>query len=561
MGTNPVITEPVAAAIGPNHPLCRGDFPAIVFCGSVRELGDLPGEPTAHALHKYVLSDPRLNADDDFASSAGGSLRRWPQERIGPTDGVCFVFTDIENAHVETLQLQGAVEGEHFMVIATSKVSSSSDDLDERLGRFLDSVPDDGRIVILGYGQQGSTIAHRLTTRFSRLSNQIAVSDGNPDSQARATADGFAVIDASRALKEASAVIYSPLMRYDRLFSVFSEAEAQGLPVLDNARRSSGLSQFTRRGPLMLDAAAERVLAVQNQSVRLKPHGLSYNLHIIREDVRTLNGVKLTHLHGGYVHSLHGADEVIELGRQATNDQLASSTLVSSRHAYLSVRPRADLGFFAAREVCKRFWPRAMREVFPADHVIDLGSTAFERMLQGHLDAREVGSTMQTPAQRVTLGIAAAHYASNRPIIEIGSAFGGSAALVAAATAKGRPPIYSIDPETSTRDIMRFAFQREGQLDRLHQLIMTSDAAIGQLGHLHGKGGLVFIDGLHTHAGVEADFVNYAPLAAVGGALVFHDVCPAIHSVFRLVIERVLPDRRFEIKCLVDGLAVFERVA
>jgi hypothetical protein len=73
--------------------------------------------------------------------------------------------------------------------------------------------------------------------------------------------------------------------------------------------------------------------------------------------------------------------------------------------------------------------------------------------------------------------------------------------------------------------------------------------------------GIVFVDGLHTQAGVISDFELYAPMVPKGGALVFHDVVPALHGVFNAVMSRVLHDPRFEAKCLVEGLMIFERRA
>jgi predicted O-methyltransferase YrrM len=197
---------------------------------------------------------------------------------------------------------------------------------------------------------------------------------------------------------------------------------------------------------------------------------------------------------------------------------------------------------------------------------MDLGATSFERLLLNHLDHREMVSTMQSPTQRVTLGVVAAHHADDRPIIEIGSALGGSALHLAAATAVAGgcggagPMIFSIDPDAPTREIMRFALQREGYGDRVEQVVATSDEAIGRLQHLRDDCGLIFIDGLHTAEAVHRDFRNYAPLVALGGALAFHDVCPALHSVMQAVVEHVLPDTRFSAMCLVDGLLVLERV-
>ena len=55
------------------------------------------------------------------------------------------------------------------------------------------------------------------------------------------------------------------------------------------------------------------------------------------------------------------------------------------------------------------------------------------------------------------------------------------------------------------------------------------------------------------------DFRNYAPMVALGGGLVFHDVCPATHSVMQVIVKHVLADPRFEARCMVDGLLILER--
>src|SRR5438034_9415639 len=58
-----------ARSLNPRHPVCRGDFAAVVFSGRSADLGELPGEPTAHALYKFALIDPRLDRSEDFARS------------------------------------------------------------------------------------------------------------------------------------------------------------------------------------------------------------------------------------------------------------------------------------------------------------------------------------------------------------------------------------------------------------------------------------------------------------------------------------------------------------
>jgi hypothetical protein len=94
----------------------------------------------------------------------------------------------------------------------------------------------------------------------------------------------------------------------------------------------------------------------------------------------------------------------------------------------------------------------------------------------------------------------------------------------------------------------------------LQQHIATSDDAIACMSLMRESCGLVFIDGLHTADAVRRDFLNYAPMVAIGGAIAFHDVCPALHSVMQTVVTDAMTDRRFAAKCLVDGLLVLERV-
>jgi predicted O-methyltransferase YrrM len=100
----------------------------------------------------------------------------------------------------------------------------------------------------------------------------------------------------------------------------------------------------------------------------------------------------------------------------------------------------------------------------------------------------------------------------------------------------------------------------EGYVARLRQVVKTSDEAIDELTSLRGRAGLVFIDGLHTEAAVGADFANYAPLVRPGGCLAFHDVDARFGGIYRAVGERVVGDARFRPLCMVDTIAVFERV-
>jgi predicted O-methyltransferase YrrM len=555
------------ALIGHGHPICRGGYAAIVLCGRNDLLGEIAGEPTAHTRYKFVLPDPALRDDEDFARSGGSMLQRWPERDIRPIGGMCFVFTNAQHAAIERLLAAGAEPGEHFIVAAGLAEQHAPRDLEMRLADLVRSIPQDRPIVILGYGRQGRRIAACLRDRLAIPAERLRIHDRSAESRAAAQRDGLIVTDDDARIEGAAAVIASPLARYPAVRAQVQRARAAGVAVFDNAQSSGGLDHWQKRGRMLLDEAAARVFRIEDDACivcdepALRP---LLSASIIREDERVLGGVRLPQLQSGQAQTFAHA-RAGDLGPQWPGDGLAAQTFGGFRRGFVSLGDRADLGLFAARELCCDVWPEATRQVFPSRHVLDLGATAFERLLKGHLDAREIVSTMQTPVQRVTLGIAAAHYAAGggRPVIEIGSAFGGSALLMAAATAEQPypPAIRSIDPDAPTRDIMRFAFAREGYGDRLLQIVKTSDDAIAELKHLRDACGLVFIDGLHTRLAVERDFSNFAPLVANGGALLFHDVCPAIHSVMQAVIECVLPDKRFKAVCLVDGLLIVERVA
>lgn len=301
-------------------------------------------------------------------------------------------------------------------------------------------------------------------------------------------------------------------------------------------------------------------MVVNGTQLRLRPHGLPIqSATLVREDTRRLAGLTIRHLSGGH-RVIFSADRTpVDLAPPGSADRLGIDTFVELRNAYVSLRDRPDAAVFAARALCEELWPQAIARVFAARRPCDVGVTRFERIIKRHLDGAEMITASQTSAQQATIGALANHYAFKAPIVEIGSALGGSGMIMAAATDRHRPPFYSIDPETATRHVMRWAFEQQDQLDRLRQINLTSDEAIMQMRDLRGRAGLVFIDGLHTYAATAADVANYAPLVRPGGALLIHDVEPARYSVMRVVIERVLRDPAFVPKCMVDGLLVLER--
>jgi predicted O-methyltransferase YrrM len=558
----PTLT-PVRSWDGPieDHPICRGAFAGLVFSGSRALLGELPGEMTADTPFKFALIDPRLSDEADFARSRGMPLPMWGVRGLEPTDGVCFVLSDRAHPAVAALEARGAEGGRHFVIAAELWKTKREDLRDRRLAALLRGIDEKGRILILGYGDQGARIAQRLRSVFDVDAGRLLIVDHGPASAERAERDGLIVVAPEAVPVDVAAVIYSPLMRYEGLYRLFSEAQAAGRLCLDNCAAAAGdrRPQFTALGSVSLDESALSAIAVEDRMLRARPHGLPIEAFIVREDLRRLRDKTVRHLHAGQRTPLRTAGARIDLSQMRPDDDLDPSTFTEARHAWVSVRDTRATAVFAAREFCRSIWPEATERLFPAPNLSCLGESTFERLLARHVHRAEIAQASQTSAQQVVLGIAAARYAARHPIIELGSALGGSALLMAAATEPRGGAVYSIDPATADRDVMRFAFQREGLVNRLHQLVMTSEEAIGRLHDLTGRAGLVFIDALHTEPAALADFRVYAPLIRRGGALLVHDVMPARFSVFRVVLEHILPDERFEIRCMVDGLAVFER--
>src|SRR5690606_38371305 len=122
------------------HPVCRGEFIALVFSGARQIIGELPGEATAHTLYKFAWPDPRLEADEDFASTPGMPLPYWSAGRLQPIDGVCFVFADREHPDLRRLQEAGAVENEHYVTLDSDQQQLEHDDLERRLGAFVERI-------------------------------------------------------------------------------------------------------------------------------------------------------------------------------------------------------------------------------------------------------------------------------------------------------------------------------------------------------------------------------------------------------------------------------------
>jgi predicted O-methyltransferase YrrM len=244
------------------------------------------------------------------------------------------------------------------------------------------------------------------------------------------------------------------------------------------------------------------------------------------------------------------------------------------RHTFVHLEGQSNhqdaaFAIFTARAFLREFFPEAVAALIPTEHRGTFGSTAFERTVTRTTTGRSLGSPYMTHCEQAALGVLVRHACGlgtgAAPIIEIGSAIGGSTLLMAAATEGDTPSdgpiIHSIDPDIATRPAMRALLEFSGHAPRLRQIVKTSDVAAAELFHLSGTVGFVFVDGLHTRECSLSDFNFYAPLIRRGGLIAFHD-CDIRHAgVFATVSEIASRDSGFSLRLLVDTIAVFERTS
>jgi predicted O-methyltransferase YrrM len=144
---------------------------------------------------------------------------------------------------------------------------------------------------------------------------------------------------------------------------------------------------------------------------------------------------------------------------------------------------------------------------------------------------------------------ALARLAAGRDVLEVGSAFGFSACVMALA---GANHVTAVDPHTwlNSHEAMTSNLDKCGVADVVTIVRAPSPDALGGLGEF----GLVFIDGDHAASAVHADVEAALKVLATGGVLACHDYgedccCPGV----RYALDALFPAGPSE---LVDTLFV-----
>jgi predicted O-methyltransferase YrrM len=151
------------------------------------------------------------------------------------------------------------------------------------------------------------------------------------------------------------------------------------------------------------------------------------------------------------------------------------------------------------------------------------------------------------PAEGLALYRTATAYAHLGPILEIGTYCGKSTIYLAAAAREAGQLVVTVDHHHGSEENQpgweyhdpTLVDERTGRLDTLPSFRRTlADtgledqviAVVGRSAQVAGLWrtplGMLFIDGGHTDAAAQADYANWAPWVAPGGALAIHDVFP-----------------------------------
>jgi predicted O-methyltransferase YrrM len=174
-------------------------------------------------------------------------------------------------------------------------------------------------------------------------------------------------------------------------------------------------------------------------------------------------------------------------------------------------------------------------------------------------------------------------YGARGPIVEIGTYCGKSTIYLAAAVQGSGQRVITVDHHYGSEENQpgweyhdrSLVDPGTGRLDTLPCFRATLTAAgledhvIAVVGRSEEvarfwrvQAGLIFIDGGHTDAAAQADYQNWAPWVAMGGALAIHDVFPdpadGGQAPYR-IHQRALRSGAFTETLVVGSLRVLER--
>lgn len=119
-------------------------------------------------------------------------------------------------------------------------------------------------------------------------------------------------------------------------------------------------------------------------------------------------------------------------------------------------------------------------------------------------------------------------------IVEIGSAFGGSPALLLV-NKKEETEVHSIDPfivdsmanfqatEEKCRKNVEKVLSATKKSNAIKKWILHKDYSYNVIKHWRKPINLMFIDGDHTYEAVKRDFIDWFPHVKKGGLILFHD--------------------------------------
>lgn len=552
------------------HGVGRGEYAALVFSGSLEAMSDIAGHATWNTARKFSMPDPRCDAATDLARSDQAPLADWPGGSPRPTPGVCFVLSDHAHPARAALERGGGVEFEDFVTL--DRFSPERLML-ARVRRFLAKAEGRG-VAVLGLGDQGRRMLRALREAGGPGLQLLAV-DAEPSRHGAAGEASARVVSIDDPALNDCAIVSTPLSRPRAFEGVIARALESRHAVLDNSLGLDEAGEFRSSGPAHLTAAAHRVVGVRGMALVLRPGAAGTGVNIVRADTRLVAGQRVSHLQSGQRGTVgERAFDALDLSTPPRTDRLVRF-FAGFEEAFVGIDGQSNqhdaaLGVFAARTFLSRFWPQAVAAVLPSQTRASLGATPFERCLSTSITGRTLGAPYLTSVEQTALGVLARAYAADAPIIEIGSALGGSAVLMAAATSEGgsdAPPLLCIDPDAETRPAMRTVVEHSGFSSRVRMIDRTSDEAADHAAAVVGSpesgggAGLIFIDGMHTLEQSRRDYDRYLPMLRVGGAMLFHDMDARFSGVVRTILDGPCRESRLRLVCIAETIAVFERVA